>query len=316
MSKVAIVQQAPVLLDRIATTEKAVDAVAEAAGKGAELVVFPEAFIPGYPAWIWRLRPGGDMALAEKLHAKLFENSVNLARGDLAPLQKAAQKHKVTVVCGIDEWEETASRTTLYNTVVIIGPNGDILNRHRKVMPTNAERMVWGFGDATGLKVVDTPAGRLGTLICWENYMPQARLAMYAQGIEIYIAPTFDDGDAWVASMQHIAREGRCWVIGSGFALHAKDIPADFPERETVFPSSGEWINPGDSVIVAPGGSIVTGPMRDEYGLLCADVDISQVITSRRALDVAGHYARPDLFQLQVNTQPMAPVVFNAESGH
>jgi len=314
MPRIAIVQQAPVLLDRKATIEKAVAAIDEAASAGAELVVFPETFIPGYPAWIWRLRPGGDMGLVEKLHARLHENAVSLTGSDLAPIYESARKHNVTVVCGIDERAETGSRTTLYNTVVIVGPDGKVLNRHRKVMPTNAERMVWGFGDATGLKVVDTPAGRIGTLICWENYMPQARLALYAQGIQIYIAPTFDDGDVWIASMQHIAREARCWVIGSGFALHARDIPDSFPERATLFPDPEEWINPGDSVVVAPGGTLLAGPLRGAYGILYADLELDRVVTARRALDVTGHYARPDLFQLHVNDQPMESVVFEAAS--
>ena len=312
MPKIAIIQQAPVLLDRNATIEKAILAIAAAAADGAELVIFPEAFIPGYPAWIWRLRPGGDMGLVESLHARLFDNSVSLEGDDLAPLRESAKKHNVTVVCGMNERDGTSSRTTLYNTVVTIGSDGTLLNRHRKVMPTNAERMVWGFGDATGLKVVDTPCGRLGSLICWENYMPQARLAMYAQGIDIYIAPTFDDGDAWLASMQHIAREGRCWVIGSGFALCARDIPDSFPEKAKIFPDPDEWINPGDSIVVAPGGEIVAGPLRGEYGILYADLDLERVVTARRALDVAGHYSRPDLFCLQVNNQSQEPVVFDA----
>ena len=315
MAKIAVVQSAPVLLDRVGTLEKAVAAAYGAASEGAELVVFPEAFVPGYPAWIWRLRPGGDMALTERLHAKLCENAVSLARNDLAPLCDAAREHNITIVCGVDEIDDNASRTTLYNTVVTIGPDGSLLNRHRKVMPTNAERMVWGFGDATGLKVVDTPCGRVGALICWENYMPQARLAMYAQGIQIYIAPTFDDGDSWVASMQHIAREGRCWVIGSGFALRACDIPDSFPEKDAIFPDPEEWVNPGDSVIVDPGGEIVAGPLRQEYGVLRADIDLDRVVTARIAFDVAGHYARPDLFQLHVNSQPLEPVVFDTGDG-
>ena len=315
MSKIAVVQNAPVLLERERTLERAVAATSEAAADGADLVVFPEAFIPGYPAWIWRLRPGGDMALTERLHARLFENAVSLARNDLAPLCAAAKEHGLTIVCGVNEIDDNASRTTLYNTVVTIGPDGTLLNRHRKVMPTNAERMVWGFGDGTGLKVVDTPCGRIGALICWENYMPQARLALYAQGIQIYIAPTFDDGDAWIASMQHIAREGRCWVIGSGFALRASDIPESFPDKDTVFPDPEEWVNPGDSVIVAPGGAIVTGPLRNEYGVLHAELDLERVVTARRALDVAGHYARPDIFQLHVNRKPLVPVVFDTGDG-
>lgn len=311
MAKIAVVQQPPVLLDREATIQKALAALKEAAKKGAEVVVFPEAFIPGYPVWIWGLRPGGDMSLTSELHALLAENAVSLERDDLAPLRKAAKEHCITVVCGMDEIDGRSSRTTIYNTVVIIGPDGELLNHHRKVMPTNAERMVWGFGDGSGLKVVDSPCGRMGALICWENLMPQARMSLYAQGIELYIAPTFDDGEAWLASMRHIACEGRCWVVGSGFALNSDDIPESFPGKETLFPDSNAWINPGDSVVVAPGGEIVAGPLHGEYGILYAEIDPARVTSSRRALDVAGHYARPDIFQLQVNRQPQNLVEFD-----
>jgi nitrilase len=190
MPKIAVVQTPPVLLDRNRTIEKAVNLVAEVAAEGAELVVFPETFIPGYPVWMWRLRPGADMSLTNELYGKLFENAVNLESDDLAPLQEAAKRHSVTVVCGMNEREGGLSRGTLYNTVVVIGADGQIVNRHRKLMPTNPERMVHGFGDASGLRAIDTPVGRIGTLLCWENYMPLARYALYAQGVEIYIAPT------------------------------------------------------------------------------------------------------------------------------
>jgi nitrilase len=308
MTKIAIVQESSVLLDRQQTIEKALVSIGQAVSSGAELVIFPEAFIPGYPAWIWRLRPGGDWGLNEKLYARLLENAVVLDEDDLAPLREAAEKHKITVVCGLNERDGELSRATLYNTVVVIGPEGKILNRHRKLMPTNPERMVWGFGDASGLKVIDTPAGRIGTLICWENYMPLARYALYSQGVEIYIAPTYDSGDGWTGTMQHIAREGRCWVIGSGVVLTADDIPADFPDRSTLYPDTEEWINPGDSVVIAPGGEVVAGPMRKEKGILYADLDIGRVGATKRALDVAGHYSRPDIFTLEVNTQPQSPV--------
>jgi nitrilase len=311
MAKIAVVQQAPVLLDREATLQKAVCALLEAAAEGAQVVVFPEAFIPGYPVWIWGLRPGADMGLTSELHSLLAENAVSLDRDDLAPLRQAAKEHGVTVVCGMDEIDHRSSRTTLYNSVVMIGPDGELLNHHRKVMPTNAERMVWGFGDGRGLNVVDGPCGRMGALICWENLMPQARLSLYAQGMDLYIAPTFDDGDTWIASMRHIACEGRCWVIGSGFALNSNDIPDNLPGKEVLFPDSNAWINPGDSVVVAPGGEIVAGPLQGEYGILYADIDSARVKTSRRALDVAGHYARPDIFQLKVNRNPQDPVAFD-----
>ncbi|MBT8091842.1 MAG: carbon-nitrogen hydrolase family protein, partial [Gammaproteobacteria bacterium] len=200
-TKIAVIQKPPVLLDRQRTIERALDSIDEAVAEGASLLVFPEAYIPGYPTWIWRLRPGGDMALSADIHARLRDNSVDLGAGDLQPVQDAAAKHRVTVVLGINEVDGQFSGTTIFNTVVVIGPDGSVLNRHRKLMPTNPERMVWGMGDATGLRVVDTPAGRLGSLICWENYMPLARYALYAQNIDIYVAPTWDCGDSWLATM-------------------------------------------------------------------------------------------------------------------
>ena len=313
MPRVAIVQKPPVLLDRAATIESAAAAVREAAEAGAQLVVFPETFVPGYPAWIWRLRPGGDAKLTERLHAQLLANAVDLDSEDLAPLCKAARQHKVTVVCGVNERDARFSRSTIYNTVVLIGPAGAILNRHRKLMPTNPERMVWGMGDATGLNVIETPAGRLGTLICWENYMPLSRFALYAQGVEVYVAPTYDSGERWLASMQHIAREGGCWVLGSGFALRGRDIPEGFPGKAELFPDPDEWINPGDSVIVAPGGKIAAGPLHQAFGVLTADIDLDLCGVARRTLDTAGHYSRPDIFQLHVDRRPLKPVEFDRQ---
>jgi nitrilase len=308
---VAIVQKAPAFLDRQRTLEIAVASVAEAARQGAQLIVFPEAFVPGYPAWIWRLRPGGDMALSEQLHAALLENSVSLAGEQLEPLREAAREHQVTLVCGLHERDSQFSRGTLYNTVVTLGPDGMLLNRHRKLMPTNPERMVWGFGDGSGLRSVDTPCGRTGALICWENYMPLVRYALYAQGIDLYIAPTYDSGDRWIATLQHIAREAGCWVLGSGCAFRAADLPASFPDKARLYPDEAEWVNGGDSAIVAPGGKLVAGPLRNEYGILYAEVDLQRVIDARRTLDVVGHYARPDIFQLRVDTRAMAPVQFS-----
>jgi nitrilase len=311
VSTVAIVQRAPTYLHRDATLATGVAAIAEAAGRGARLIVFPEAFVPGYPAWLWRLRPGTDGALGARIYALLLENAVSLQRGDLKPLLEAAARYAVTVVCGIDERDDEFGGGTLYNTALVIGPDGTIRNRHRKLMPTNPERMVWGFGDATGLKVVDTASGRLGTLLCWESLMPLARYALYAQGIEIYVAPTYDSGDGWIGTLQHIAREGCCWVVGSGCALRGSDFAADFPGRETLYPDGDEWVNVGDSVVVAPGGKIVAGPLRREVGILYAELDTERVGAARRSLDVVGHYARPDLFQLHVNTRAQKPVQFD-----
>ncbi|TMG81950.1 MAG: carbon-nitrogen hydrolase family protein [Betaproteobacteria bacterium] len=311
MSRIAVIQKAPSLLDRERTMRDAVDAVDEASRSGAELVVFPETFIPGYPVWIWRLRPGTDAAIIAKLHSRLVSNAVDVSRGDLTPLCEAAKRNKVSVVCGIDERDHDTSRGTLYNAVVLVGTDGAIIAKHRKLMPTNVERTVWGFGDGSSVNVVDTPCGRVGVLICWESYMPLARFALYAQGIELYIAPTYDSGDDWIGTLQHIAREGCCWVIGSGTVLRASDLPADFPSRDALYPDADEWINDGDSVVVAPGGKIVAGPMRRETGILYADVSIDAVVAAKRRIDVAGHYARPDVFQLHVNRQRQAPVTFD-----
>ncbi len=310
MSKIAVVQKAPVFLNKQKSIERAVAAVKEAAAKKAAVVIFTEAFIPGYPTWVWRLKPGGDWGLSEELYQRLFDNAVNVESDDLLPLYAAAREHAVTIVCGIEERDNQSSRTTLYNTLIIIGADGTLLNRHRKLMPTNPERMVWGFGDASGLRVVETPAGRIGALPCWENYMPLARYALYAQGIEIYIAPTYDSGDGWIGSLQHIAREGRCWVVGCGNLMRGSDFPDDFPEKTRLYPDPEEWVNPGDSLVIAPGGEIVAGPLRKEAGILYADIDLGKVAMARRVFDVAGHYSRPDIFKLHVNTRPQASVEF------
>lgn len=307
MNKIAIIQRPPVLLDRSATLAVAVDSIGEAAAAGASLVVLPETFIPGYPSWIWRLAPGRDSALTGVLHARLLTNAVDLASGDLDPLLEAARSHRVTVVCGINECERSRGGGTLYNTVIVVGDDGTLRNRHRKLMPTNPERMVHGLGDASGLRAVDTPVGRLGALICWENYMPLARYALYAAGVEVYVAPTYDSGDGWISTMRHIALEGRCWVLGSGTVLRGSDIPEDFPSRAELFSGADEWINPGDSVVVDPQGKIVAGPMRRETGILYAEIDAALVAPARRTLDVSGHYARPDVFELSVRRRAALP---------
>jgi len=309
-AKVAVIQRPPVLLDRGATIKRALASLEEAAGAGASLLVFPEAYVPGYPTWIWRLRPGGDGALSGELHARLRDNAVDLVRGDLKPLQEAAAAHRVTIVIGINEIDSRFSGTTLYNSVVTIGPDGSLLNRHRKLMPTNPERMVWGMGDASGLRVVDTPLGRLGALICWENYMPLARYALYAQDIDIYVAPTWDNGESWLATMRHIAKEAGCWVIGTATAMQGKDLPESFPERTKLFEAE-EWINDGDAVVVKPMGAIAAGPLHREKGILYAEIDREAARRARRSLDVTGHYARPDVFAFSVNRKPLPPVDFS-----
>lgn len=310
MKKIAIIQESPCVLDKQGTIRKAVEIIDSVAGQGAELVVFPEAFIPGYPAWIWRLRPGSDWGLCEKLHARLFKNTIDLSSDDLEPLFTIAREKKVTVVCGINERDNKNSRSTIYNAVITIDAEGNLVNHHRKLMPTNPERMVWGIGDGHGLNVVDTPVGKIGSLICWENYMPLARYALYSQGIEIYIAPTYDSGEAWIGTMQHIAREGRCWALCCGVVLERKDLPESIPDMDRLYPVEEQWINPGDSLVVSPSGEIVVGPLTNQKGHIVLEIDVEQAATSRRALDVAGHYSRPDVFHLEVNKSRRSPTVF------
>lgn len=253
------------------------------------------------------------MALGNEIHAELLDNSVDIAAGGLDPICDAAAKHQVVVVMGLNEIDSRYSGSTLFNTVVVIGPDGSILNRHRKLMPTNPERMVWGCGDANGLRVVDTPVGRIGCLICWESYMPLARHALYSQNIDIYVAPTWDCGDTWQASMNHIAREGGCWVLSTATALQGKDIPETFPGRDSLF-APDEWVNAGDAIVVKPFGGIVAGPLHEEKGTLYATIDPEAARKSRKALDVAGHYGRPDIFRLDVDRRPMPPIKFVDES--
>ncbi|QBG36197.1 carbon-nitrogen hydrolase family protein [Litorilituus sediminis] len=310
MVKVAIIQESPCVLDKQKTIAKAVEIIAQLAKQGAQLIVFPEAYIPGYPAWIWRLRPGGDWGTCEALHKRLLSNAVDLSSDDIAPLLQAAKDNNITLVCGINERDGEHSRATLFNTVITINHQGQLVNHHRKLMPTNPERMVWGLGDAHGLNVIDTQVGRIGQLICWENYMPLARYALYAQGIEIYIAPTYDSGDDWLASMKHIAREGKCWLLNCGVALQRQDLPSDLPELENLYPADEDWINPGDSAVISPQGEVVAGPMNKCKGHLLVDIDVELSSTSKRALDITGHYARPDVFTLTVDRTRLAPINF------
>jgi nitrilase len=309
-TKVAVIQKPPVLLDREQTIDSTLQSIDEAVRNGASLLVFPEAHLPGYPSWVWRLKPGADMALASEIHARLLRNAIDLEGDHLIPIQEAATKRGVTIVVGLHEIDRRFSGTTLFNTVVVIGPEGTLLNRHRKLMPTNPERMVWGMGDATGLRVVDTPAGRLGSLICWESYMPLARYALYAQNIEIFVNPTWDHGETCLATLRHIAKEAGAWVIGTATALQGCDIPDDFPDRNRLFEPE-EWINDGDAVVIKPTGAIAAGPLRREKSILYAEIDAEDARRARRSLDVCGHYARPDIFSLSVNRFALRPVHFS-----
>ena len=290
--------------------ERASGLIASAAKEGAELIVFPEAWFPGYPTFVWRLAPGAGMGKTDELYALLQANAIDRINGGLDPLREAAKEHGVVVVLGYNELDSGMSGSTLFNSCAVIDADGSVVNNHRKLMPTNPERMVWGFGDASGLKVVETAVGRIGTLICWENYMPLARFALYAQDIDILCAPTWDSGDTWLATMQHVAREGGCWVVGCATSLEVSDIPKGIPFYDELFSNAEGWINPGDAVVYRPFGGQLAGPMHQEKGFLLADIDPSEARASRRKFDASGHYARPDVFNLTVNRGAIQPATF------
>ncbi len=304
---IAAVQAAPVFLDREATIDKACSLIAEAAKAGARLVVFPEAFVPTYPDWVWALPPA-ELGLQNQLYAELLANSVDVPSDATRRLSEAARKAKAVVVMGINERNVEASGTSLYNSLLYIDAQGEIMGVHRKLVPTNAERLVWAPGDGSTLQVFDTPLGKVGGLICWENYMPLARYAMYAWGTQIYLAPTWDRGQTWTATLQHIAKEGRCYVVGCCIAMRKDDIPDRYDFKSRFYEKAGEWINIGDSAIVAPGGDFIAGPVRMKEEILYAEVDPAQIDGSRYIFDVAGHYSRPDVFELTVH-QERRPII-------
>jgi nitrilase len=296
---VAAAQLAPVFLDRKKTVEKACEALAEAARNGARIVVFPEAFVPVYPDWVWVV-PAAKSGLHSQLYAELLDQSVDVPGPDVDRLCRAAKQNKCYLVIGVNERNADASGTSVYNTLLYIDDRGTLLGRHRKLVPTAAERLVWTPGDGSTLDVFDTPFGRLGGLICWENYMPLARYAMYAQGAQIYVAATWDSSDSWVATLRHIAKEGRLYVIGCCIAMRRDQIP-DRYEFKALYPPDGDWLNDGNSAIAGPDGSLIAGPVSQREEIIYAEVDPARQLGSRYWLDAAGHYARPDVFQFAVN---------------
>ena len=308
-SKIAVIQAAPVFLDREATVSKACELIAEAGRSGARLVVFPEAFIPTYPDWVWRIPPGQHRMLAD-MYAELLEQSVEIPGPVTEELSRAARQAGVYVAMGLNERNAQASNASLYNTLLYIDPEGDLLGKHRKLVPTAPERMVWAQGDGSTLEVYDTSLGQLGGLICWENYMPLARYSLYAWGVQVYLAPTWDNGEPWLSTLRHIAKEGRVYVVGCSIAMRKQDIPDRFEFKARYYSEVGEWINKGDSAVVGPDGKFVAGPMNSEEGILYAELDPRQMRGSKWNLDVAGHYARPDVFRLTVSKEerPMIAV--------
>ena len=303
---VAVVQAAPVVFEREQTLEKVAFLTKEATDKGARLVVFPEAFVAGYPKGLdFGARVGSRTAEGRRMFGRYWESAIDVPGPDVDALGATAQENSVYLVMGVVEREGG----TLYCTVLFLDPEGQLMGKHRKLMPTAMERLVWGMGDGSTLPVFNTPLGKIGAVICWENYMPLLRTAMYAKGIELYCAPTVDDRDSWVRSMQHIACEGRCFVLSAVQYLRRSDCPQDYPAVQGNDPVT--VLIRGGSVIVNPQGAILAGPNYDGEGILVADVDLREIVEGKYDLDVVGHYARPDIFQLHVDERPKHPVTID-----
>ena len=309
----AAVQAAPVFLDRDATVAKACALIADAARRGARLIVLPEAFVPAYPAWVWSL-PLTRRAEVAALYRALVENSVDVPGPDTERLAAAARAAGAWVAIGVNERNAGHSGTTLYNTLLLFDPQGRLVERHRKLMPTGGERMVWTAGEPVPLAVHATPLGRVSGLICWENYMPLARFALYEQGAQIHLAPTWDRSEPWIATLRHIAREGRVFVIGCCQALHRDQVPAPHRGFLDTLPATTAWLNVGNSAIVDPDGALLAGPVAEREEILLAEMDPGRAAGARWIFDAAGHYNRPDLFAFAMRA-PERPLAGAARIG-
>ncbi len=303
--RAAVVQNSAVVFNREATLEKAARLVKDAKRKGAELVLFPEAFVSAYPKGLdFGAVIGSRTAEGREDFRRYFDSAIEMPGPAVDFLAEVAGDHHVHLVIGVIERDGG----TLYCTVLFFSPEGKFLGKHRKLMPTASERLVWGYGDGSTLPVFDTSLGKLGSVICWENYMPLLRTAMYAKGIELYCAPTADDRDTWLATMQHIALEGRCFVLSACQFLLRGDCPDDYDavqgnDRDTVLMRGG-------SCIISPLGKVLAGPVFNQSQILVADLDMGEITRGKYDFDATGHYARPDIFQLHVNERPAVPVVF------
>ncbi|MBO7742798.1 carbon-nitrogen hydrolase family protein [Paenibacillus sp. MWE-103] len=310
---VAVAQAAPVLFETASALDKAAGLAREAARQGAELLVFPETYLTGYPRGLdFGARIGSRTDAGRRDWERCWASAVDVPGPETAALGELAAEHGLTLVVGVTERDAAYSRGTLYNTIVYIGPDGGLLGKHRKLVPTGTERLLWGQGDGSTLTVVDSPIGRIGGLICWENYMPLARMAMYGQGIELYAAPTADARDSWQATIRHIACEGRCFVLAANQFATKASYPADLLDRAGLR-DDPDVLCRGGSAIVGPLGDYVAGPLYDREGLLVAELDLGEVVRGRFDFDVAGHYGRPDIFRLTVDRREQANVHAIAE---
>jgi nitrilase len=308
----AAVQASPVFLDRDATVEKGVALIEEAGGNGAKLVAFPETWIPGYPGWIFGAAGWEDPG-SKRTFARLHRNAVEVPSAATDALCRAAREAGAHVVVGIHERETEFSGGTLYNSLLFISDDGEILGVHRKLVPTHAERIVWGQGDGSTLHVFDTPVGRLGGLVCWEHWMPLARFAMHAKGEQIHIAAWPEVPEIHHLASRHYAFEGRCYVLCVGSYFTTRDVPADFELAEAMgamgeFEGEADELLPGGSGVIGPDGSWIAGPVAGKETIVYGEVDLGRIAEEQQALDAAGHYNRPDVFALTVDERPKRQV--------
>ncbi len=298
----AVVQAAAAGFDIERGLDRVGELAAEASAGGAALAVFPEAFLPGYPRGITFGTVVGDRTPEGREHfRRYFDASVDVPGPVVDRLAGIAADTALHLVIGVVERDGG----TLYCTALLFSPDG-YLGKHRKLMPTAAERIVWGFGDGSTMPVFDTPLGRIGAVICWENYMPLLRMAMYAKGIEIYCAPTADGRETWLSTMRHVALEGRCFVLSCNQFTRRRDLPGDIPNALAQAPD--EVLSTGGSCIISPLGEVLAGPTREREEILFADIDLDAIARGKFDFDVAGHYARPDVFRLLVDETPKPPV--------
>ncbi len=298
--RVACVQVEPVILDRDRTIDKLATYAAEAAGEGAQLVVFPETFVPAYPSSRWaKALAGWADPRAKEAFARLRRESLEVPGDAERRLGEIARENGVWLVTGVNE-VDPEKPGTIYNSLLYHAPDGTLAVHHRKLVPTNHERLVWGQGDGRGLRAVETPLGRIGGLICWENYMPLARFSLYESGVEIYIASTADDSDAWQATLVHIARESRAFVVAPSHFQRASSYPEDFPLRELL--DGVDVLGRGGSAVLGPDGGYLAGPLYDEEGVLYADLEPDRLFEERQRFDPVGHYHRPELLAFELRT--------------
>lgn len=298
--KVGVVQDSPVFFDKAKTLEKLKTITVKYANEGCELLVFPESFVPGYPrGFSFGAKVGSRTDEGRKLYQEYRDQSLDLESDDLKVLEEISRSSGVYLVVGATEKVDSAG--SLYCSMLYISPDKGLLGIHRKIKPTGSERIIWGEASGESLTTFQTKIGKLGGLICWENYMPFARMAMFQKGVEIYIAPTADSRETWLATMRHIALEGRCFVLGCN-QYFTKSM---YPEKyQSLLEGEPEEICPGGSVIISPMGQLIAGPMLNESGVLIAELDIDEIAQSKLDFDVIGHYARNDIFEFKVNDQP------------